>query len=774
MGKRCPSSNILDFFVNTYEADIDKRSRQQQKAAASVTDDQTDLMRGPKRHRGLRPLHERVRYLESHPKYNSKYRIIRSQHHNTLPNFIGRYFPSRDDEDQRSFYYASMLTLLKPWRDLRTDLEQPSQTWEEASNVFCSTTSARNCHIISNIQYFHCCETAAKCEGFKLTTMQISRSRGGMMSEELELDEDVPHLTSDKFTEEGLAFLIASQRSWREELHACLAIEAAKSGRIFNDNMLGACLTVLGNGTDTEPGGSVWRAAAVDIDNLLVWKQQMERDVQKMNSAFSVMTNRDPGNSCNTATVTRNDSTGLAGVTYHDPENNTLAEASLPPIDPSMLKEDQYRAYDIITSHLDQTLSGHNPPPLRMLILGEWGTGKSKVIQTITEYFAHRGVVHILLKAAYTGAAASIVDGKTTHTIAMVSAGKDTSLSNESKAKLQQFWQHISYLVIDELSMLAKKFLALLSRNISIAKMVEGQPAKNESFGGINVILCGDFHQFPPVATSPTEALYFPSNPERDSAESQSGRAIYEEFTTVVILQEQMHVTDPVWHDFLVHLRNGRVKEEHISMLRTLVITNSNCPPTDFKNSPWDSASLVTPRHAVRRQWNEALRKFSSDAGKKIITCNAEDMIKGEPLTLRERYALVARGKNGREGWRKQRRLNQDLPESIDVAVGMKVMVTQNVETDLDITNGARGTIVGIILHPDEPMISNAEAQTVKLQRLPIYMLAKLDRTRATQLAGFKTSPSYQWSPRHRPSGFNASKRMENKSLKLSSGVSFQ
>ena len=70
----------------------------------------------------------------------------------------------------------------------------------------------------------------------------------------------------------------------------------------------------------------------------------------------------------------------------------------------------------------------------------------------------------------------------------------------------------------------------------------------------------------------------------------------------------------------------------------------------------------------------------------------------------------------------------------------MKVMVTQNVETDLDITNGARGTIVGIILHPDEPMISNAEAQTVKLQRLPIYMLAKLNRTRATQLAGLDES----------------------------------
>lgn len=33
---------------------------------------------------------------------------------------------------------------------------------------------------------------------------------------------------------------------------------------------------------------------------------------------------------------------------------------------------------------------------------------------------------------------------------------------------------------------------------------------------------------------------------------------------------------------------------------------------------------------------------------------------------------------------------------------GMKVMVTENVETDLNITNGARGTIVGIVCHPDE------------------------------------------------------------------------
>ncbi|THU78169.1 hypothetical protein K435DRAFT_567553, partial [Dendrothele bispora CBS 962.96] len=56
-----------------------------------------------------------------------------------------------------------------------------------------------------------------------------------------------------------------------------------------------------------------------------------------------------------------------------------------------------------------------NPPPLRMILYGEGGTGKSKVIQTVTEVFKARGVSDWLIKSAYTGVAASLIDGKTTH-----------------------------------------------------------------------------------------------------------------------------------------------------------------------------------------------------------------------------------------------------------------------------------------------------------------------------------------------------------------------
>ncbi|KIM74491.1 hypothetical protein PILCRDRAFT_14391 [Piloderma croceum F 1598] len=61
-------------------------------------------------------------------------------------------------------------------------------------------------------------------------------------------------------------------------------------------------------------------------------------------------------------------------------------------------------------------------------------------------------------------------------------------------------------------------------------------------------------------------------------------------------------------------------------------------------------------------------------------------------------------------------------------------MVTSNIETDLDITNGAHGEIVDIILHPDEPTLE--DGLVVKLKYLPSYVLVKLTCTRASQPEG--------------------------------------
>jgi len=137
--------------------------------------------------------------------------------------------------------------------------------------------------------------------------------------------------------------------------------------------------------------------------------------------------------------------------------------------------------------------------------------------------------------------------------------------------------------------------------------------------------------------------------------------------------------------------------------------------------------ALVTPRHKVRIRWNElAVRKHCQTTGNQLFICYAEDSIRGRALNGREKVALATRSTT--------KRSRQELPATVELAIGMKVMVTTNVETDLDVTNGAHGTIVDIILHPDETY--SEEEKEVVLKNIPLYLLVKLDRTRATLLKG--------------------------------------
>src|SRR5271168_582011 len=89
-------------------------------------------------------------------------------------------------------------------------------------------------------------------------------------------------------------------------------------------------------------------------------------------------------------------------------------------------------------------------------------------------------------------------------------------------------------------------------------------------------------------------------------------------------------------------------------------------------------------------------------------------------VTLYEQYCLESHHID-----RKGKRSTQakDLPRTVEFAIGMKVMVTENIEIDLDLTNGARGEIVDIVLHPDEPPIG--DEPVVHLKYMPTYRLSR-------------------------------------------------
>ena len=60
------------------------------------------------------------------------------------------------------------------------------------------------------------------------------------------------------------------------------------------------------------------------------------------------------------------------------------------------LLNDQRRAFDIVKWWVDGEINGEKQPQLLMLLHGEGRTGKSKVIQTISDYFAKKNIGNCL------------------------------------------------------------------------------------------------------------------------------------------------------------------------------------------------------------------------------------------------------------------------------------------------------------------------------------------------------------------------------------------
>lgn len=74
-----------------------------------------------------------------------------------------------------------------------------------------------------------------------------------------------------------------------------------------------------------------------------------------------------------------------------------------------------------------------------------------------------------------------------------------------------------------------------------------------ECYGGMDIIDFGNFHQFPPIG-NPSAALYW-DRPETDNLHVLKERSIFLEYNQVVILHEQMRITDDFWSGLLSRLR---------------------------------------------------------------------------------------------------------------------------------------------------------------------------------------------------------------------------
>ena len=126
--------------------------------------------------------------------------------------------------------------------------------------------------------------------------------------------------------------------------------------------------------------------------------------------------------------------------------------------DPERLQGKQRLVYDAVHSHMH----AEHPEPLRMIVSGTAGTGKSFLFHCLKALLLD----HLRVMAP-TGVAAFNVGGVTLHSLLhRPTRGEFKALEGEQLQQLQQSFSGVDYLIIDEMSMLGRKLFGQVDQRL--------------------------------------------------------------------------------------------------------------------------------------------------------------------------------------------------------------------------------------------------------------------------------------------------------------------
>ncbi len=481
-----------------------------------------------------RPASERVPYRTESDRAG-RCRIKRSDGHETIPYFPGQWFAKRDDENPNGLFEASMLALLKPWRSL-SDLKEEHETFQQAFTTFLSIALEDTRNTVENIEFFHECSTSARQHRHPNDEDAVAmgdtrRFDNGLDNCEIHETEESEELEPEnEITQEDVLTTLDTPFSGRELTHA-------KHAMLVGFRM--GALTKEKYCTAYEQPSQ--RATAPQVNQIRLWEDSLNSLSQTMDKQVNISSISDESafeiNGFGQM-VSEPSLLPCSGSSYL--ENETNDDVHHHP----NLNNRQNMAHNIVSHHLQQYLEGENPPQRLMIVHGQGGTGKSALLNTISKTFDDNGASSLLAKTAMTRVAATIIGGQTLHRWAAlpiktpVSDKWVTHPTKEIGNRRRRNMENVLWLTIDEKSMMKASQLAHLSQTTSFIRGGLHNVDASLPFGGLNVILLGDFHQFPPVASS-TKELY---NLSPQTGSCQLGRNLFEQFETVIKLEEQIHI----------------------------------------------------------------------------------------------------------------------------------------------------------------------------------------------------------------------------------------
>jgi ATP-dependent DNA helicase PIF1 len=318
-------------------------------------------------------------------------------------------------------------------------------------------------------------------------------------------------------------------------------------------------------------------------------------------------------------------------------------------------------------SVFDFLLRGDN-----VFLTGGGGVGKSHLIHSIYADFPGmarriRNMMHTpkVQLCALTGCAALLLGNKakTIHSWAGIGLGKGTVaellVRVRRNRKAMKNWLTTDLLVIDEISMMTAELLDKLDE---IARKVR---SNRKPFGGLQVLLVGDFHQLPPISRD---------GPIKFAFESQAWLTGITTMVELTIIQRQK---DEAFQKIMKEARIGALSEESCTILQS----REGLDWRKHKIKP----TLLFPRRAEVDMINESnLQSLQGERHQYKAKLTYDGKV---PQGFTENDAIFQQS---------LQKMDSDSPYSVslELAQGAQVMLICNLAPELGLVNGSRGVIV--------------------------------------------------------------------------------
>ncbi|KAK0395371.1 hypothetical protein QR680_001247 [Steinernema hermaphroditum] len=273
---------------------------------------------------------------------------------------------------------------------------------------------------------------------------------------------------------------------------------------------------------------------------------------------------------------------------------------------------------------------------------GSAGTGKSLVLKKIIGSLP----ASTTFVTAATGVAACQIGGTTLHSFVGIGTGT-ASLANcvrvvEDKKGLVAQWKLCTHLVIDEISMVGAEYFTKME---AVARKIRGN---DRPFGGIQLIITGDFLQLPPVVERGEEPKFCFQTPTWTRCVRRT-----------VVLQKVHRQNDSRFIEILNQIRVGKCDDE-----ATLDIQSTS------KNYFDPDKGIVATKLCTHTKDADSVNRRNLE----LLDGRTRHFIAHDDTAIPDA-------------------LNKSVPRDVTLKIGAQVMLTKNLDLSKGMSNGSRGIV---------------------------------------------------------------------------------